>query len=235
MPGVTGPSDPQLLDRRLGQLGKTLKSGDRLILYATAHGGKAKKPNEEDNDDAGDEEDQQPETNPEFNPYDTTLYFWNRKQVPASRFEGMLDQLPTDLPVVLVMVQCYSGGFSHTIFNDANAALALSPHPRCGFFSQVYDRPAAGCTSDVKEADYQEYSSFFWAALGGQTRTGQPVTSADFDGDGRVSFAEAHAYAVLESDTIDVPIRTTGALLRALAPLGKQSDDSPRAPSPCSR
>jgi hypothetical protein len=50
--------------------------------------------------------------------------------------------------------------------------------------------------------------------LGGRTRTGQAIESADYSGDGQVSFAEAHAYAIIESDTIDVPVRTTGALLQ---------------------
>ncbi|HEX2475706.1 MAG TPA: hypothetical protein VHK01_13225, partial [Lacipirellulaceae bacterium] len=40
------------------------------------------------------------------------------------------------------------------------------------------------------------------------------IESADYDGSGQVSFAEAHAYAIIESDTIDVPVRTTGALLQ---------------------
>jgi hypothetical protein len=87
-------------------------------------------------------------------------------------------------------------------------------HARAGFFSQVHDRAAAGCTPDVDEADYQEYSSFFWAALAGRTRAGVALPSVDYDKDGIVSFSEAHAYAVLASDTIDIPVRTSDALLR---------------------
>src|SRR5690606_27017127 len=43
------------------------------------------------------------------------------------------------------------------------------------------------------------------------------------DGDGKVSFAEAHAYAVITSKTIDIPIRTSDAFLRKYSHLGKQS------------
>lgn len=225
---ISGPSHPKMLELRLRTLARTVAPGDRLLFYATAHGGKAEREGgrrgrrrrrgaEPENQQAEAQQAEQP-----FNEFNTSLYFWDRKTVHANEFEAMLDRLPPEAPVVLVMVQCYSGGFSHVIFDEADARNALSPHLRCGFFSQVHDRPAAGCTPDVEEADYQEYSSFFWAALGGVTRTGEPITGADYDGNGRVSFAEAHAYAVLESDTIDIPIRTTGALLRAIErPEGK--------------
>ena len=37
---------------------------------------------------------------------------------------------------------------------------------------------------------------------------------ADFDGDGHTSYAEAHAYVILTSATIDVPVKTSDAFLR---------------------
>jgi len=61
--------------------------------------------------------------------------------------------------------------------------------------------------------------------LAGRTRAGAPITSADYDKDGTVSFAEAHAYAVLESDTIDVPVRTTDVLLRTFSERGSDNAD----------
>jgi hypothetical protein len=111
-------------------------------------------------------------------------------------------------------VQCYAGGFSHSIFHEADTDKGLADRPRCGFFSQVHDRVAAGCTPDVDEANYQEYSSFFWAALAGRTRLGAPVPRIDFDGNGVTSLDEAHAYAVIESDTVDIPLRTSDAFLQ---------------------
>src|SRR5690606_14797632 len=129
----------------------------------------------------------------------------------SEQFNEWLDRLPQDVPVVLVVVQCYAGGFSHTIFKEGKNEKGLAPHPRCGFFSQVHDRVAAGCTPDVNEANYQEYSSFFWAALAGSSRSGEPIPRIDYDGDGVTSFAEAHAYAVIESSTVDIPLRTSDA------------------------
>jgi hypothetical protein len=58
--------------------------------------------------------------------------------------------------------------------------------------------------------------------LAGRTRTGQQIESADYDGNGQVSFAEAHAFAIIESDTIDVPVRTTGALLQRYSRQARQ-------------
>jgi hypothetical protein len=133
------------------------------------------------------------------------------------------------------MVQCFAGGFAHTIFQQADADLGLASHARCGFFAQVHDRGAAGCTPDANEADYEEYSSYFWGALGGKTRTGEPITSADYNGDEQVSFAEAHAYAVIESNTIDVPVRTSDALLRKYSQLRKPPKEGGADENPVGR
>lgn len=227
---VTGPSDPQVLRRRLHDLAKDLKPGDRLFLYATAHGGPAKKPDDKGkvaDKDSGSAKDHH--SDPQV--VNTSLYCWNTTSITASEFADWLDSLDPEVSVMLVMVQCYSGGFAQTIFNGADADRGLAPHARFGFFAQVHDRPAAGCTPDIDQADYQEYSSFFWAALAGHTRTGTPITSADYDQDGEVSFAEAHAYAVLESDTIDVPVRTTDVLLRTFSERGSDSADKKPEPA----
>ena len=219
----TGPSDPQVLRRRLRELAKELQPGDRLFLYATAHGGPAKKLDDKAkavDKDGGTVKDRP--SDPQA--FDTSLYCWNTTSISASEFTDWLDSLDPEVSVMLVMVQCYSGGFAHTIFNGADAERGLAPHARFGFFAQVHDRPAAGCTPDIDQPDYQEYTSFFWAALAGQTRTGTPITSADYDNDGEVAFAEAHAYAVLESDTIDVPVRTSDVLLRMFRERGNDDD-----------
>lgn len=212
---LAGPSDPQVIRRRMRKLAKELQPGDRLIIYATAHGGKAKAPEKKEGAET-----------PEANKYDTSLYMWDTASVTASEFSVWLDRFPPEVSVMLVMVQCYAGGFAHTIFHEADANQGLAPHARCGFFAQVHDRGAAGCTPDVDDADYQEYSSFFWAALGGRTRMGETVSTADYDQNGSISFAEAHAYSVLESDTVDIPVRTSDELLRKFSELGKKAADT---------
>ena len=145
-------------------------------------------------------------------------------------FNRWLDRLDPQVEVVLVMVQCYAGGFANAIFHRHDPDLGLAPHRRCGFFAQVHDRGAAGCTPEANEADYQEYSTFFWAALAGQTRLGDKIDPPDYDESGQVSLAEAHAYAVIESDTIDIPTTTSEAVLRNFSRLGREAaqEDKPQ-------
>jgi hypothetical protein len=132
-------------------------------------------------------------------------------------FTALLDKVPPQVPVIMVMVQCYSGGFSNTIFKDGKASDGATPANRCGFFATVQDRPAAGCTPDIEEDNYKEYSSYFWAAMRGKTRLGEPIDRPDIDLDGRISLAEAHAFALLQSETIDISIKTSDALLRSVS------------------
>jgi hypothetical protein len=229
---LTGAAELSLVKRRMRQIARELKSGDRLIVYVTGHGGAAEEPYDDDYDYEYDEDSRswkasatEQEIEPEYNRYDTSFYLWDGESVTASEFAKWLDRLPQDVQVVLLMVQCNAGGFAHSIFQQADADLGLSAHARCGFFAQVHDRGAAGCTPDANEADYEEYSTYFWGALGGKSRTGEPITTANYNGDERVSFAEAHAYAVIESDTIDVPVRTSDALLRHFSRLKKQPEE----------
>ena len=196
VPGIRDGASRASLQRWFSEIGSKLASGDRLFLYVTAHGGKSKDKNK---------------------PYDTKLYLWNGESIRMQEFVGHLDSLPAGVSVVSVMVQCYSGGYAHTIFNDGDSSKGMSTQSRCGFYATVHDRVAAGCTPDVNEEDYQEFSSFFWAALGGETRTGKAIDPPDYDSNGEISFAEAFAYTHLASETIDIPSSTSGAFLRAFS------------------
>ncbi|QDU87538.1 Caspase domain protein [Pirellulimonas nuda] len=213
--GVRAAATCDNLRKELGSLAARLRSGDRLVLYYTGHGG---------------------ESYDEQRPHNTTLAMWNEQDLSQAEFTSLLDEFRPGVEVTLVMVQCHSGGFAHAIFNGGDPSLGLASRPRCGFFSQLHSRASAGCSADVDEADYQEYSSFFWAALAGEDRLGGPVEDADYDADGRVSLAEAHAYAMIASDTIDVPVRTSDALLWEYSKVGKglaeeEPDPSDGSPS----
>ena len=191
---LRGPSTRKSLSDWFANVGSRLADDDRLFIYFTGHGGQGK-----------------PARN-------TTLTLWNEKSMDVKEFTGLLDKLPPKVQVVMVMVQCHAGGFADVIFNNAQAGpnpSALSDRHRCGFFATVPERPAAGCTPDINEDNYHEYSTYFFEAMSGQSRTGSHVDPPDFDGDGHVSFAEAHAYVQLHSDTIDIPVCTSEILLRA--------------------
>jgi len=199
---VRGASNRKNLQGWFREVGSKLQAGDRLMIYLTGHGGKGK-----------------PIENPHF-------YMWNGERMPVKDFVAELDKLPTGVSVITVMVQCYSGGFANIVFDEGNDEKGLAAASRCGFFSTVHDRVAAGCTPDIAEEDYHEYSTYFWAAIGGKTRMGEPIEKPDYDHDGRVSFVEAHAYALLNSPTIDISVKTSDVFLRTYSTLEDDANEA---------
>ena len=192
VPGVRGSTNEANIVRWFAEVGPAMQRGDRLVLYVTAHGARS---------------------NDRDNPYQTAISLWDGDELRVTELVRLLDQLPEGVSVAAIMVQCYTGGFARFIYNGADPAQGLSPQARCGFFATVHDRVAAGCTPDVDKASYVEYSSYFWEALGGRAQTGEVIAPPDYDGNGRVTFDEAHAYTVLHADTIDLPLRTSGEFL----------------------
>lgn len=210
--GIAGPIAPQPIENSLRRSAGLMKPGDRLIIYATAHGEEAQGKNK-------------------FNTY---ISCWDNQRFSAKEFAEWLDAVPQEVPVILVMAQCYCGGFAHTIFNDVDVQQGLNKRTRCGFFAQQHDLPAAGCRPDIENDE--EYSSFFWGAFVGRSRNGKPLVDVDCNGDGVISFAEAHAQAVVVSETIDIPLRTSEVLLRQYSRIDRyehrglpKSADTPQA------
>lgn len=226
---VDGPTRKAHLKQQFLELGEKLESGDRLVVYVTGHGSGP------DTSDLYGEEyyggessyERYSEYMEDYNEYDTTIALWGDGTLSVSEFDQWLNKFSPNVQVVLVMAQCHSGGFAHTIFHHGDRSRGLNPQMRIGFFSQMHDRAAAGCTPEIDESTYQEYSTFFWESFAGVSRTGEPVTSCDFDGDGTVSFDEAHAHAVITSETIDIPITSSQAFLRRFSkipPIEKESE-----------
>lgn len=144
------------------------------------------------------------------NNYENNFFIlWNNEILTVQRYASLLDQFPTQAPVVTMMPQCYSGGFANLIYVGGNPKNAIAPHHRCGFFATIKTRPSVGCTPEVNEADYIDYSSSFFSGLTGRKRSGEPITKPDYNSDGRVSYAEAHAFAKIDSKTIDIPVSTS--------------------------
>lgn len=207
IPNLRGASNRKNLTDWFDAVGSTLTDGDRLILYVTAHGGRS-----------GDKK----------APMNTTLYLWNGEKIQMQELAAELQKIPETVPVISVMVQCYSGGFANIVFENGDADAGVAAGNHVGFFATVHDRPAAGCTSDINEENYHEYSSYFWSAIRGLTRTDEPIDRPDYNEDGVVSFAEAHAYALLTSPTIDISVKTSDAFLRKYSRLGpaKEAEDA---------
>lgn len=192
---VDGPSDREAILSTLADYAGKLKQGDRLFLYVTGHGGK------------GD-----PTTN-------GFLATWGQGQLHVKSLAETLDKFPPEVEVTVVMVQCYSGCFANILFEGGDPSKPLAPHRRAGFFATVDSRPAAGCTPDTKVENYKEYSTSFYAALCGKDRLGRNAKADDIDKDGSISFAEAHAYTILDAETIDICYRTSDRFLESQARL----------------
>jgi hypothetical protein len=193
IPYLRGPSTrgsfQQWLSRTLQE-----RSSRPIFLYFTGHGGL----NSED-------------------PDNNYLMLWGDRSLSVRSLSRALDRLEPEVPVVAVMSQCYAGSFANFIYEGGDLERPVAAQTRCGFFATVKERPSVGCTPEADEADYRDYSSSFFAGLSGTSRVGQPVASADYDGDGRVSFAEAHAFAKVDGETSDWPVSTSEIWLQRQA------------------
>ncbi|OLP17340.1 Caspase domain-containing protein [Leptolyngbya sp. 'hensonii'] len=191
IPNLSGASSPDNLRRLMQQTAKQMQTGDRLFFYFTGHGGHNRR--DEDNN---------------------VMLLWRDQPISVRQFTRLLDQMPQDTTFVAMMAQCYSGAFANLIYEGGDATRPLAPQSRCGFFATIKTRPSVGCTPAVNEADYRDYSSSFFAGLSGRSRTGTAVASADYNRDGRVSYAEAHAFAKVDEQTTDLPISTSEVWLQ---------------------
>ncbi|MEM9980808.1 MAG: Caspase domain-containing protein, partial [Cyanobacteria bacterium P01_D01_bin.2] len=151
------------------------------------------------------------------NPDNNSMILWEEQFVSVQKLTGWLDQLPAERPFVAMMAQCFSGSFANLIYEQGNPENPVALQSRCGFFATVARRPSVGCTPAVNEADYRDYSSSFFAGLSGIDRTGEAVESADYNADGTVSYAEAHAFAKVDEETTDWPVSTVEVWLQKQA------------------
>ncbi len=189
VPNVAGANSPKLIHEAISEIAGKAKKGDRLLIYVTAHGGEG----------------------PDDDPRNTTISCWNKESITREEFTQWLEEVPDSVPVIMVMAQCYCGGFADTIFETDGKREKFASKPRVGFFAQQHNLPAAGCRPDIEHD--QEFSSYFWGTIAGQSRNGEPITGADINGDSKISFDEAFANAVIIGDTIDIPLKTSDVLL----------------------
>ncbi|MFL5346013.1 MAG: AHH domain-containing protein [Hyalangium sp.] len=148
-------------------------------------------------------------------PDNNALALWDAGSLSVHSLARALDRLSPDEPVVAVMSQCFAGSFANFIYWGGDPHAGVAAQPRCGFFATIKERTSVGCTPEVDEADYRDYSSSFFAGLSGVSRVGKSVDSADYDHDGRVSFAEAHAFAKVDGETSDLPVSTSEVWLQS--------------------
>jgi hypothetical protein len=128
------------------------------------------------------------------------------------------------------MVQCFAGAFGNVLFAGGDPKGDLIDRPVCGFFATTRERMAAGCTAEVNEADYHDFTSYFFAALSGKDRLGRRVAPPDYNKDGKVGMDEAFAYANITEPSIDVPVATSDVFLRRFVRMAdREVEETPYA------
>ena len=192
LPQIDGPAERMPINVGFHRLSRVRTP---ILIYFTGHGDPGKDPGYHDN------------------AYD----LWNDTSYTVRDFAAAIAELPADQPVAVVMVQCYSGGFGQTLFEKGDPLGSVVQKDYCGFFAAMPDREAAGCTPEINEANYHDFTSYFFAALSGRDRLGRPVTGADYNHDGRVGMDEAYCYALIHDVSIDTPNCTSDYFVRRFA------------------
>lgn len=147
------------------------------------------------------------------------LKLWGDESLTVGELESVLDAAPRETPIRFVMTQCYAGAFNGLIYDDPEKSEGFRGN-RCGFMAESALRQSEGCELDVQEAEFRDYTTFFFAALRGETRLGHPLPRAalDRDADGAVSYREAHFHALVAATSADLPRSTSEQFLEDWAP-----------------
>ncbi|MCW3059326.1 MAG: hypothetical protein JWQ02_1147 [Capsulimonas sp.] len=200
LPALDAPTVPASVESAMDLTAKTAADKPSL-LYFTGHGS----PN-----DSGDVDN---------NKFD----MWDKNEFTVKNLASSIGKLPAKTPVTVVMAQCFSGSFGNLIFQNGDPVAPLTDRNICGFFASIAQRPAAGCTTEINQKNYRDFTSYFFAALSGEDRLGKLTTGADYNNDGKVGMDEAFAYTIINDDSIDTPVCTSDVFLRRYA---KISDDA---------
>jgi hypothetical protein len=190
---VNGPAKKPEITAAFDRLSNQKADLDHpVILYFTGHGSPAKNRDLDNN----------------------VFDLWEGETLSVKELAENLAKLPQNQPVALVMVQCYSGSFGNLLFEGGDPQGVPVERDVAGFFATVKERMAAGCTPEVDEAEYRDFSSYFFAALTGRDRVGRKVTGADYDHNGKVTMHEAFCYTLVNDASIDIPVCTSDVFLR---------------------
>jgi len=187
---LDGPATRPGIEKAFAQLSRA-PGKSPLLLYFTGHGS--------ENTD---------------NQANNFYNLWGADNLSVRDLSQQIARLPATAPITVIMVQCYSGAFGNLLFKNGDPRAGLVERDIVGFFASTPRRMAAGCTADVNEAEYHDFTSYFFAALVGRDRVGRRVTGADYNRDGRVGMDEAFYYTLTHDKSIDVPVSTSDVFLR---------------------
>lgn len=196
VPQVSGGTEATELRARLEKEFSELKPGDRALLIYNGHG-----------------------LRDEADPAGNTLRLWNDTSLSVREMDQILSRIDSTVPTRFIFTQCYSGGFARLVHPQAQDTLALGAGNRCGFFAESEDRESEGCSASIDVGDYRDYSTYFFAALHGRTRSGEAIeANPDRNGNNRVSLYEAHLFALSQAHNADLPRATSEVFLERWQP-----------------
>jgi len=150
--------------------GSELVSGDTLLLYVTDHGNK-------DPEGKG----------------DTSISLWG-EELSVTELRALLAHIHPGVRIVMLMSQCYSGGFANLVFPDGVDTVASGNV--CGYFSAPPDRKAHGCYPEVSAKEAVGHSHRIFEALAALQR-----------------LPDAHRQVLVTDGTPDVPNATSDFFL----------------------
>jgi hypothetical protein len=176
--------------------------GDPLLVYIAAHGEQGAQANQ------------------------NSVALWGGTALEVARLAELHEQHQRSLRVVIT--SCYSGGFAELAFAHADAKSHQPANvPRCGLFAGTWDRVTSGCDPNPDTRDQESYGLYFLRALAGTQKDGQtlPLSTFDYDRDGKLGLLDAHTWARIHAVSFDVPTTTSERWLRAVesgsAPIDK--------------
>ena len=139
----------------------------------------------------------------------TYSFFPERDSLGVQELDADLQAaLPKNVPVAVVMTQCYSGGFHRMAYTfDSNGLPVKDDTQNVVVFTSIHRKTtAAGCTPYVENDRYDGYERRIVEALTGiNVITGEKLT------DGEPAILAAHMSASLMDRTKDTPLRTSEA------------------------
>jgi thiol-disulfide isomerase/thioredoxin len=197
--GVTlRPATRSALERWFFEEGSHLEAGDVLLLYVTDHGKKGRE-----------------------TPIDNTIMLWGGS-LDVEELRALLLLLDPAVRIVLVMSQCYSGGFAHLILPGAAEAPGLANV--CGYFSTTAARRAHGCYPEVSGKPAVGHSHRLFEALArgqGLAQAQQEVlvtdSTPDVPNSTRGLFLETQLRAAADGSGVSLSLLADARLAEALA------------------
>jgi hypothetical protein len=189
---VDEPATPRAFYGAIADAGTT--AGDGLDVYVAGHG------------DRGDVA------------AENAVVWWGNRVVTPRKLAAQLAEIELQRDVRFVMTTCFSGGFAELVFENADETAGVTEQPICGLFASTWDREAGGCDPDPDRGVHEGYGVHFLSALKGESTDGAAIDRAirDYDGDSKTGFLDAHTYARLHSESIDVPTTTSERFLRSV-------------------